>query len=229
LRTNRIICLAALFWGTVFSFDAFAQVKIGSRSLMTIKTGVETLRGSYVFGVENYSDSTQETSIEFRIPTESSDWGPEEGATPEEIKLGDDGKLVLQKSFPPGLHLVSIGFLVKAPGGSVDLTLDPVTAIGDMTILYPKSETLELSALNLTDQGEDGNAQNPYRAFVVKEGLEAGKKWVLTVSGIHKGRSELYKIGAAFAILMLICAVILGLKTRPHGVGSNDLMNLASK
>jgi hypothetical protein len=209
--------------------ESQSEIILGPKRLVILRPGVEVVWGSYVFAIENHSNTAAEKAIPFRLPLETVDWAPQEGALPKDLTLGQDGELILKQIFQPGMQMVSIGFKIPAPGGNAALTLKPVIEVNDLTFLHPQSASFKISGSNLENKGLDGNPKDPYQAFVLKGGLKVGESFKIELSGVPAGRTQPYYIGSIIMVLLVVSVVILAIKTRPKALEDNDELLLAAK
>ncbi len=205
------------------------SVRIGQKHLIILRSGVETVWGSYVFAVENYSDEAVEESVSFKLPEETVDFAPQEGAVAADLELGKNGGLILKKKFPPGMHMVSIGFEIPATGGTGVLTLKPDADVEDLTLLHPQSNPVTLESERIKSLGIDGNPKDPYQAYKVDGPVKTGQELKISLSGLPAGRQMFYYLGGIIMVFMSIFVVILAIKTKPAEIEGNDELLLAAK
>jgi hypothetical protein len=207
---------------------AYAEIEMTTKRLVILRPGVESLWGSYIFAIGNTGSEPEEIETSFKLPAETVDWMPQEGVLPKDIRLGSEGNLILKATYPPGVHMISIGFKIDSSGADTTVTLKPVDEISDFTLLFPDSTNLKVTHPNLQDSGLDGNAQEPYRTMKSANPLPKGEEFVMNVSGIPEGRTKPYVVGAIIGLLFVVASTILAIKTRPKGLEDENALLLTS-
>jgi hypothetical protein len=149
------------------------------------------------------------------LPKETSDFVPQEGLEPNEIALGSDGGVNIEKDIPKGVHVLGVGFKVDGRYGKTKMSLTPEVEVRSLTILVPRDTAVDLAAAGLkAASGPD--AEDPqYRAFVNAEPLPAAAPFVVEVSGLPEGRARLWLTGSVIAACMVLGAAFLAFRTRP--------------
>ncbi len=199
-----------------FGASAQAEVMLTPKHLIILRQGLDSVYGSYVFAVQNTGEATAKFKSAVMLPKETVDFVPQEGVEPEEVSLAPGGgSVVVEKDFPPGVHIVSIGFKVDASYGKAQLTLTPPAEIQSFTLLLPRgTEMRAVSAL--LKPGDAGHAPDPqYEAMISEEALPAGAAFTIEVQGLPEGRTRIWLVGAAVGVMMLLFAAFFALRTRP--------------
>lgn len=199
------------------AFEARADVYVTPKHLIILRQGLDSLYGSYVFAVQNTGEAPETLKARVMLPKETVDFMPQEGLDPSEVTLADgpDGGLQIDKSFPNGVHIVSIGFKVDARLGKAGLTLTPVSEIQSFTLLLPRDSGLTLVTSPLVDGDESAAPDPQYRPFVSAAPLAAGAAFNIEVAGIPEGRSRLWLVGGVLAGLMVLAAGLFAWRTKP--------------
>lgn len=195
---------------------ATADVYVTPKHLMILRQGLDSVYGNYVFAVQNTGETEETLKARVMLPKETVDFIPQEGIDPSEVTLAEDGGLMIDKKFPSGVHIVSIGFKTDAEYGHATLTLTPVSEIQSFTLLVPRDSGLTVASQALTD-GDASHAPDPqYRPLISSTPLQSGATFTISVDGMPEGRGRLWMVGAAIAALLLVMAGFLALKTRPR-------------
>jgi hypothetical protein len=211
-RLHAALLATAAFAAT----HAAADVYVTPKHLVILREGLDAVYGNYVFAVQNTDQEPATLKATVMLPKETVDFVPQEGIEASEVSLAPGGGLLIDKSFPAGIHIVSIGFKVDAHYGGAKLTLTPTSDIQSFTLLVPRETSLTVASPVLTD-GDATNAPDPqYRPLVSKEPLVAGTAFEIAVSGMPEGRARLWIAGAVIAVLLVASAGFLALKTRPR-------------
>ncbi len=211
-----VLCFATLLGAS----SAVAEVHVSPRHLMILREGLDTVLGSYVFAVVNDGQAPAPLKAQIVLPKEANDWAPQEGVEAESVKLAEGGGgLVIEKEFPPGTHVITIGFKVPVTLGHVQLTLKPASTIGEMTVLKSRASKVGLESTWLKP-GDAGATPDPeYDAYTADGPLVAGTEKTITITGIPEGRARYWLLGGGVAALLVLGALALTLKTRPRLAG----------
>src|SRR5690606_13910452 len=135
IRARALLPLALLFGGG----SANADVMLTPKHLIILRQGLDAVYGSYVFAVQNTGEAPEKFRSAVMLPKETADFVPQEGGRPDEVTLAEDGGGVyVEKDFPPGVHIVSIGFKADASYGKTTLTFTPPAEIQSFTVLLPR-------------------------------------------------------------------------------------------
>jgi hypothetical protein len=197
------------------STAARAEVRITPKHLVILRPGVDSVWGTYVFAIQNDGAEPAPFKSKVMLPKETVDFAPQEGLTPEQITLGDDG-ITIDAVIPNGVQIVSIGFKVDAKFGTTSLTFAPVSEVQSFSVLLPRGTPMTVQGPGLT-KGDEGSTPDPqYEPYVVGEPLAPGKLLGLSVGGIPEGRTRIWFVGGAVAALLVVLAAALALRTRPR-------------
>lgn len=212
--------LGAIF-GLVMASSALADVYVTPKHLIILRPGLDSVYGNYVFAVQNSGEADEVLKTEVMLPKETVDFVPQEGIDANEVSLAPGGGLLIDKSFPPGVHIISIGFKTDAHYGEGKLSLMPVTDIQSFTVLIPRDSGINAVSSVLTD-GDAAAAPDPqYRPLVSKAPLLAGAAFEIAVTGLPEGRGRLWMVGWAIAALLVVGVAFLAIKTRPRITGGD--------
>lgn len=222
---NKLLFMAML----LPSAPAAAEAGVSPRHLIILRDGLDAVWGSYVFAVVNDGNAPAPLKVEIALPKETADWAPQEGVEPEAVKLAagaGSGVLLIEKEFPPGTHVITIGFKVPASFGSAELTLKPPTTVADLTVLRPRAGKFSVEASWLKPVDGGASPDPDYDALTAAEPMTAGAEKVMRVSGIPEGRARFWMLGGVVAGLLVLGALALAFKTRPRlsGEGADAVL-----
>lgn len=194
---------------------ASAAVTVTPRHLIILRPGLDAVYGSYVFAVNNDGEAAERIKMHVMLPRETSDFVPQEGLDPNEIVLGSDGGVTVEKEVAKGVHVLGVGFKVDGRYGKTQISLAPESEVRSLTILVPRDTALAVGAPGLIEaKGED--AEDPqYKAFVNVEPLAPGAAFVVQVAGLPEGRARLWIMGGVVGAVVVLGAGLLGFRTRP--------------
>ncbi len=207
--------LFALLTLLLVSTSAVAQVEVSDRHIYFIYAGVEEIKGNYIFLIRNSAKEDARQTMKILLPAETIDWVPQEGIGPDELKPGKDGGLTLDKSFPPGETMISLGFIVPAKGDQAVMTFKPEFNVGEIAVLANKG-SVQLS-------GSEGFQTQPGISFagqmydsVGKSATKAGETMTVTIGGVPQGRTRLKYLGFAAIAVVVGAAGLLTWRTKPR-------------
>ena len=189
---------------------------LAPRELIVMKPGVDRVWGTWITAVIHKGSAPEEISFYVDIPRESVDFQAGEGLEAKDLKIESDG-IKVQKTFAPGVNVVSILFAVPAHYGVGSLTLVPRRDVPEMTLMTPKG-MLTLKASGLVAQEDDRQDGQRYDVLATSAPLGAGKEFVLNISGVPEGRSRLWILGGALGGLLLLSSIWYAWRTRPKAV-----------
>lgn len=213
LQGSLRACL--IFLLGVLATPVWAAVTVTPRHLIILRPGLDSIYGSYIFAVHNDSEKSERLKTRVMLPKEMSDFVPQEGLEANEIALGSDGGVNIEKDIPKGVHVLGVGFKVDGRYGKTKLSLTPEGEIRSLTILVPRDTSVDLIASGLK-AATGADADDPqYRAFVNADPLPAGAAFVVEVAGLPEGRARLWLTGGVIAACMVLGAAFLAFRTRP--------------
>lgn len=222
-RTIALYTVAGLWSAAAMAQDpavAPTEVEVGGgiqltpKHLVIVRPGQDSLWGSYVFAVQNSGQEPASLSTEIMLPKETVDFVPQEGIKPEELALSDGGVRV-SAIFPPGVHIVSIGFKVDARYGSAELSFVPQTAVQSFTLLVPRQSGLKVDAPRLIESGGAESPDPQYQSFVNQGPLAVGETLRVELSGLPEGRHRLWLMGGIAAAVLVLASGLFAWRTRP--------------
>jgi hypothetical protein len=212
------LVLLAVAFASFNALPARADVQVSARHLIILREGLDTVWGSYVFAVTNDGQEPAPLKAANALPKETTDWAPQEGIEPDAVKLAPEGggDLLIDKTFPPGTAVITIGFKAPASLGHGELTLKPASPIGDLTVLTPRSGLISIDAPWLKAPPDGASPDPNYVAFMADGPLAAGEAKSIKVAGVPEGRSRYWMLGGGVAALLVLGAAGLAMWTRPR-------------
>lgn len=188
--------------------------RVARRHIVFLREGVDSVFGNYIFAVENPSGAAAPFKATVMLPKETVDFGATEGIEPQDVRL-DGESVVVERSFPAGVHIVGIAFKADGSFGRTTLTFKVSQEIENLSLLVPKQGTMGLESSALQAAGDSETPDEEYRPYVNKAPLKPGDTFTVSVSGLPEGRGRLWIIGSVIAGLMVLLASVLALRTRP--------------
>ncbi len=205
----------ALLLAPLWSVPALAEVTLTPKHLVILRQGLDAVYGSYVFAVQNTGEAPAPFKQAVMLPKETVDFVPQEGVEAGEVSLSEGNGVLVDKEFPPGVHIVSIGFRVDASYGKAQLTMAPVAEIQSFTLLLPRDGGMHVSSSVLAP-GEMGSAPDPqYEAMLSNAPLPAGQTFIISVDGLPEGRTRTWIVGAIVGGLLVTLSGFFAVRTRP--------------
>ncbi len=206
-----LLCLAG---------SASAEVAVSGRHVYILYPGVDAVWGSYLFLVSNTGTEPQHFNFPVLLPKETVDFQGTENLSQDELKLGPNGGLLIDKVFPPGDTLLNIGFQLPADKGSSPFTVSGNEAI-DTLSLFVWQNSMQVEGKQLEIKKGVPFSGRFYDTYTVRN-ASAGETEVFTLTGVPEGRGRLWKIGwAAFALLCLV-GITSAYLTRPKNLKAEE-------
>lgn len=194
-----------------------AQVKVSDRHMVILNTGVDAIWGNYLFMISNAGTTEALFSMDLLLPAETADWQALDNLEPDDIKLGKDGGVRLEKMVPPGDLLVSVGFKVQGSGGDATMRFQPRAMDGSLTFLV-NDKDLRINGSQLAFRAnqpfQNGRMYDTYTIA----NLSTSDSFQLYLSGIPEGRSRFWILGWVLFASLLCGALLMAWYTRKnHG------------
>lgn len=209
------ISICCLF---VFSTKAYPKAELSDRHIILVSGGLGGVIGRYYFAV-NVASPSQEAApermrVKLLLPKEVSDFAPAEGVKPEDIKLGEDGGIYVEKDFNPGFNLVGVFFEIKAKGSSVEMTLTPSNPLSELRVISQTKEINFVSSDFSAIPQAELEGDQVFSGIRNNQPLEPGKVYMVTIQGLAQGRAWFWLTGSIFAALMIGVSAFMFFKTR---------------
>lgn len=203
--------------------DAAGGIQLTPKHLVIVRPGQDAIWGSYVFAVQNNGQEPAALSTEVMLPKETVDFVPQEGIKPEELALSDGGVRV-NATFPPGVHIVSIGFKVDARFGATQLSFTPPVAVQSFTLLVPRQSGMKVSAPGLVESVGSESPDPQYQSFVNQGPLAVGDILRIELAGLPEGRHRLWLLGSIAAAVLVLASGLFAWRTRPKLTADERVM-----
>jgi hypothetical protein len=199
----------------VFTPTSFAEIYVTSKHLVILRTGIDTVWGSYVFAVNNKDAAPSSFKVNIMMPAQMTDFYPQEGVTKDEVLLTDSG-LMVEKEFAPGVNVVSIGFRVPSKFGRAEVLFKPQMDIDSFTLLVPRDSGTQIQSDRLVVGNDEERPDPQYLPYVSKDVLKTGEAFTIYVAGVPEGRLTLWISGGITGACILIFGLLLALRSRPR-------------
>jgi hypothetical protein len=195
------------------SMQAVAAVQVTNKHIFVLYPGVDSVFGSYIFMATNDGTQPERLSFPVMLPTETIDFQAQEGLAPNELNLGQDGGLTIDKAFPPGDTLITIGFKVPADVGSGRMTLKAAEAFESIGMFVFEGK-FQISGPDLEIRRNVDFSGRTYDTYTLNKG-EGGKTYTMELQNIPEGRGRLWTIGWVSAVALILIAMSLAWFSRP--------------
>ena len=193
---------------------ASAATAVGPKHVYIVYPGQDTVWGSYLFVVNNDSQTPENFSFPVMLPKETIDFQAQDSLSPQELKLGTDGGVRIEKVFQPGETLLQVSFKLPAEEGQ---------AAANFTAPYPYEsfgvfvwqDTLEVGGpAGLEIQKGVNLSGRMFDTFTTGAG-EQGKSITYTFKNVPEGRARLWIVGGIVGAILFIAGVSIAFYTRP--------------
>jgi hypothetical protein len=194
--------------------QAAYAVQLTNKHIFVLYPGVDSAFGSYIFMVQNPGAQAERLSFPVMLPTETIDFQAQEGLGPDELKLGPDDGLTIDKIFPPGDTLITIGFKVATDEGAGRMTIKAVQAFESFGMFVFEGK-FQIAGPDLEIRRNVDFSGRTYDTYTITKGM-AGQSYQVEIQGIPEGRGRLWLIGWVFAGVLLLIALALAWFSRPQ-------------
>jgi len=202
---------------------AAGATNVGGKHVFILYPGVDSIWGSYIFVVTNDSQQPEAFTFPVMLPKETVDFQAQDVLSPDELKLGPDGGVIVDKVFPPGETLIQISFKLPATesvGTATFTPLQPFQSLGlfiwQDSFVVKGPEGLEIQkGVNLSDRKFD--------TYTLSSGA-VGKPIVYTFENVPEGRGRLWIIGGIVAAILFVTAFTIAFFTRPRLIHSEEVV-----
>ncbi len=197
-----------------FAMQATGAVQVTNKHIFVLYPGADSVFGSYIFMVQNNGTAAERLSFPVMLPTETIDFQAQEGLAPNELNLGQGGGLTIDKNFPPGDTLVTIGFKVPAEVGVGRLTLKASEAFESIGMFVFEGK-FQIEGPGLDIRRNVDFSGRTYDTYTLSQG-EGGKTYSMELQGIPEGRGRLWTIGWVVAAALILIAGAMAWFSRPQ-------------
>ncbi len=203
----RAVCLSVVF---LSSAVLKAEIKIMPRQMVIFEGGVEELNGTLFWGVINSDQTAQKFRGELWLPKETADFSVVQGASPENVFIDENKKIVIEADFPPGQSMVLVTFNVKIRQGSGELRFEVPSMPPDQVLfIWPEEEHLAISSIDLEGTTPPKMGSKALMALSNKNPLVPGSTIILDIRGVTQGRYNYWVLGGIFAAILLGLSLLL--------------------
>ena len=205
--------VVAVIASVLFSLLARAELDVSDKHLLVLQARIDSIWGKYLFSVNNPTTNQQSLRFALLLPKETEDFRALEGVSDDDLQLEDNGSLVIdKKDFPPGTTLVNIGFKNNVVE-SATLTFRVIEPLASLVILF--DEMIDVKSPLFEPTVAPKISAHNYRALQSKRSLTSGENIVLQVNDVPRGRSTIQLVAGIFSFVLLGCATLLTIKSRP--------------
>jgi len=206
---------------------AQAGASLIDRQAIVLRGGLGEIIGVYYFAVnvdQSKDAKPERLRVKLLLPKEVADFAAAEGIKPEDVRLGEDGGIYVEKDFNPGFNSVGVFFSVKGKGRNGLMTFTPATGLSQLRI-FSETENLQFTSEQF-DQvpSSDLEGGRLVSGIVNKQPLESGKAFVVGFDGLAEGRQWFWLLGSITGALLIGLVVFMFMRTREKvdafGIGS---------
>ncbi len=183
-----------------------AQTNQMDRQIYLIEAGQDSLVLTYIFTIHNQSKAEERIRLELNFPEEVEDWIPQEGLDRQDIVLGSEGGVFIEKEIKPGLHFAALALKVSATSGRTVLHFKMKAAVGEFMILA-KPGLFSLASGELQYESQREIMGERFEALF-KNDLKVGDVLSVNIDGIPQGRFRLWILGGLTGLLLALAAFI---------------------
>ncbi len=208
--------LFLFFLGALLPKIGWSEVKISGRHVYIVYPGVDSVWGSYLFLVSNSGTTPSRFTFPVLLPKETLDFQGQENLSPEELKLGPEGGLIVDKEFPPGDMLLNIGFQLPADKSRGVLSLRSDQTVETMS-LFVWQDSMKVEGQNLEIKNGVPFSGRFYDTYTVRD-VPAGQVQEFTFVGVPEGRGRLWIIGWLTLAILSVIGLTLAYLSRPKHI-----------
>ncbi len=196
-----LLLMPALAWNSLLQ----AEVRVADKHIFVMFPGVDAVWGEYLFLVSNSGTEPERFVFPVLLPKETIDFQGHDSLAPDELKLGADGGLTIDKIFQPGDQMISIGFKLPASQGQSQLTLNPNQDFASLGLfVWQNSLEVQSEGIPFEVRKNVSFSGRTYDTYTMLNGIK-GQTYKATLTGIPEGRGRLWIIGAVLGVVLL-CA-----------------------
>ena len=191
-----------------------AAPSVGPKHVYIVYPGQDTVWGSYLFVVNNDSPTPENFSFPVMLPKETIDFQAQDTLSPQELKLGTDGGIRIEKVFSPGETLLQVSFKLPADQGRATANFTapyPFESFG----VFVWQDTLEVNGPAGLDIQKGVNLSGRMFDTYSTGAGEQGKTITYTFDRVPEGRGRLWIIGWIVAAIIFIAGISIAFYTRP--------------
>lgn len=211
MRPTTKYFLGLILW--CLSSLALAGVSVSGRHVYILYPGLDAVWGSYLFLVKNDGTAPERFRFPVMLPKETIDFQAQDSLAPDELKLGEDGGLTIDKEFAVGESLINIGFKMPAQEGEASIQLREVQAFETLAFFVFEGKFRVEGAPFEVKQNVDFSGRR-YDTYTLTKG-EGAASLNFVAKGLPEGRERLKIIAYILAGILGIGALSFAYKSRP--------------
>lgn len=219
-RSSLSLALAA---GFCVASLAFAKAAVGPKHIFILYPGVDAIWGSYIFEVNNDGQAPEQLSFPVMLPKETVDFQAQDTLSPQELQLGKDGGVTINKIFPPGETLMQVSFKLPASQGSSSATFRASYPYQSIGVFVWQDSFVVKGPPGLEIQKGVNLSGRLFDTYSVGEG-DAGQTLSYTFENVPEGRGRLWIVGGIFAGILLLTGLTVAFYTRPKLLHSEEVV-----
>ncbi len=209
----KAIC--SLFFAlSVFASNLQAAVSVGPKHLYIFYPSQDKLVGSYLFVVNNDGNQPENYTFPVMIPKEITDFQAQDALSPNELKLGPDGGLQIEKLFQPGETMLQITFVLPASEGVALAKFTPPFSYESFSVFVWQDALDVRGPAGMDIQKGVNLSGRMFDTYSIGAG-EVGKPVEITFERVPEGRKRLWVIGGIFGTILLLAGFSIAFYTRP--------------
>ncbi len=215
------------FWPLLIATIGFATqlqaaVAVGPKHLYILYPSQDKLIGSYLFVVNNEGTEPESYTFPVMLPKEITDFQAQDTLNPNELKLGTDGGLQIEKVFQPGETMIQVSFILPAADGEAIAKFTAPFNYESFSV-FVWQDALDVKGPSAMDIQRGVNLSGRmFDTYSVGAG-EAGKTVEFTFERVPEGRKRLWIIGGIFGTILLLAGLSIAFYTRPKLNLSEDI------
>ena len=219
---NKMGAVLSVLWALAASADEGSGslgVYLTPRHMVLMQATMSDVWCSYFVGVQN--DTGEEAYFESPLPVarDALEMQAQEGLQDSDIRIRDDGQLMVAKKFRPGLSLISVGYRIPATsGGATPLRFKFPYEVHDFAFASSAGAGLTLHAENFTSRLPHMLPSEQYRGVSNTQTIAKDSLVTVWVSGIPAGRAAFWWLGGVLFFVLFVGAGVSLRFARPTPV-----------
>jgi len=192
-----------------------APAFLSNRHIIILQADLKNIWGTYFFAVTNPAMVPAEFETLITLPDDTVDFRAQDGLSDADLRLDDQGRLYIKKTFQPGLNLLGVGFQVKASKSGADLIhMTPLVDIPELSVAVPVGSSLKVSGPQFKAGVPPMLAGGKYTGMIATAPVGKGSGVTIHLDGIPKDRFSFTLLGGLVFVLFLLTGTALTIKTR---------------
>lgn len=183
-------------------------LKFGDRHIVILQANQHNILSTLFVGITNNTSGSLKGTVPLFHPEATREVQVVEGLQESHIVVSEaKGGFAVEKSFPPGSHIVAVRFVVPS-SGSTRQTLRYRTTVDLHQIAFLKQKrqgmTFDFHTAGFNTEIPTTLHGASFQGMVNEKMIPAGSLLTVELSSLPEGRSRYYLLGAAFALLLLL-------------------------